>query len=84
MRQVSLERVDLESCVSRAPRERLNVTRNGKPVALVVGVGGSNGTGRSGEQRQVLETHPATAQTENHESIRIGAEGGWRSEARVA
>jgi len=40
MRQVSLERVDLESCVSRAQRERLVVTRNGKPVALVVGVEG--------------------------------------------
>jgi len=40
MRQISVERADLESCVSRAQRERLVVTRKGKPVALVVGVEG--------------------------------------------
>jgi antitoxin (DNA-binding transcriptional repressor) of toxin-antitoxin stability system len=40
VRQVSVERADLESWLSRAQRERLVVTRKGKPVALVVGVQG--------------------------------------------
>ncbi len=40
MRRVSVERADLESCVSRAQRERLVLTRKGKPVALLAGVKG--------------------------------------------
>jgi len=36
MRQVSLEKTDLASCVSRAQREPVVVTRNRKPVALIV------------------------------------------------
>ena len=40
MRQISVERADLESCVSRAQQERLVITRKGKPVALLVGVEG--------------------------------------------
>lgn len=40
MRQIGVERADLESCVSRAQQERLLITRKGRPVALVVGVQG--------------------------------------------
>lgn len=40
MRQVGVERADLETCVSRAQQERLLITRKGRPVALVVGVQG--------------------------------------------
>ncbi len=40
MRQLSIEQADLRSCVTQAQRERLVVTRKGKPVALVVGVEG--------------------------------------------
>jgi antitoxin (DNA-binding transcriptional repressor) of toxin-antitoxin stability system len=38
MKQIGVEKADLESCVSRAQRERLIITRKGRPVALVVGV----------------------------------------------
>ena len=38
MKQIGVERADLESCVSRAQQERLVITRKGRPVALVVGV----------------------------------------------
>ena len=40
MKQVSVERTDLESCVSQAQRQRVVITRKGKPVALLVGVQG--------------------------------------------
>ena len=40
MTQIAVERADLESCVSRAQQERLLITREGRPVALVVGVQG--------------------------------------------
>ena len=40
MRQINVEKANLESCVSRAQQERLVITRKGKPVALLVGVEG--------------------------------------------
>ncbi len=40
MKQIVLEKADLESCVSQAQEERIVITRKGRPVALVVGVEG--------------------------------------------
>ncbi len=40
MRQISVEKGNLESCVSQAQQERLVITRKGRPVALLVGVEG--------------------------------------------
>lgn len=40
MKQIVLEKADLESCVSEAQQERIVITRSGKPVAIVVGVEG--------------------------------------------
>lgn len=40
MKQVVLEKANLESCVSQAQRERIVIVRKGKPVALIVGVEG--------------------------------------------
>ena len=40
MKTVGLEHTTLESCIKDARRERVVVTRKGKPVALVVGVEG--------------------------------------------
>jgi len=40
MRQIVLEKADLESCVSQAQQERVVIVRKGKPVALIVGVEG--------------------------------------------
>jgi len=40
MRTVSLERTTLDACVNDAQRERLIITRDGRPVALIVGVEG--------------------------------------------
>ncbi|MBI3696246.1 MAG: hypothetical protein HY238_15590 [Acidobacteria bacterium] len=40
MRQINVEKADLESCVNQAQQERLIITRKGRPVALVVGVEG--------------------------------------------
>ena len=40
MRTVPVKAADLESCIRDAQRESLVLTRNGKPVALVVGVEG--------------------------------------------
>jgi antitoxin (DNA-binding transcriptional repressor) of toxin-antitoxin stability system len=40
MREIVLEKADLVACVSQAQRERIVVTRKGKPVALIVGVEG--------------------------------------------
>jgi antitoxin (DNA-binding transcriptional repressor) of toxin-antitoxin stability system len=40
MKQIVLEKADLESCVSQAQQGRVVIVRNGRPVALVVGVEG--------------------------------------------
>lgn len=40
MKQIVLGKADLESCISRAQREKVVIVRNGKPVALIVGVEG--------------------------------------------
>ena len=40
MKQIVLEKTDLESCVSQAQRERVVIVRKGRPVALIVGVEG--------------------------------------------
>ena len=40
MKQIGLKTASLETCVSEAQRERIVITRNGKPVALMVGVEG--------------------------------------------
>jgi antitoxin (DNA-binding transcriptional repressor) of toxin-antitoxin stability system len=53
MRQMSVERTDLESCVTRAQEESVVLTRKGKPVALLVSVEGLDkeqiDLGRSGK-----------------------------------
>ncbi len=38
MKVVSLEQAVLDSCIEDAQRERVVLTRNGKPVALLVGI----------------------------------------------
>ena len=40
MRQIGVEHADFDSCVSQAQKERLMITRKGKPMALLVGVEG--------------------------------------------
>jgi antitoxin (DNA-binding transcriptional repressor) of toxin-antitoxin stability system len=40
MKRVSLEQTTLDTCVRDAQRERVVITRKGKPVALMVGVEG--------------------------------------------
>lgn len=40
MKMVSLEETTLNTCVEDAQHERLVITRDGKPVALVIGVEG--------------------------------------------
>ncbi len=40
MKEIVLEKADMESCVSQARRERVIIVRNGRPVALIVGVEG--------------------------------------------
>ncbi|MFQ6093552.1 MAG: type II toxin-antitoxin system Phd/YefM family antitoxin [bacterium] len=42
MKTVGLKQATLDSCVNHAQRERVVITRNGKPVALIVGVEGMN------------------------------------------
>lgn len=42
MRQISVERADLATCVTQAQRERLVITKKGKPVALLVGIVGQD------------------------------------------
>jgi antitoxin (DNA-binding transcriptional repressor) of toxin-antitoxin stability system len=37
---VSLEKATLDACIEDAQDERVVITRNGKPVALIVGVEG--------------------------------------------
>ena len=40
MKVIGLKDTNLDACVSEAQRERIVITRNGKPVAVVVGVEG--------------------------------------------
>ena len=40
MMKIDLKRADLDTCVTDAQHERVVITRNGKPVALIVGVEG--------------------------------------------
>jgi len=40
MRTISVEKTSLDACVEEAQDERIVITRDGKPVALVVGVEG--------------------------------------------
>ena len=40
MKQIVLEKADLESCISQAQQGRVVIVRDGRPVALVVGVEG--------------------------------------------
>jgi len=40
MKVVSLEQAVLDRCIEDAQRERVVLTRNGKPVALLVGIEG--------------------------------------------
>jgi antitoxin (DNA-binding transcriptional repressor) of toxin-antitoxin stability system len=40
MKKIGLEQTNLDVCVSEAQRERVVLTRNGKPVALMVGIEG--------------------------------------------
>ena len=40
MIKMDLRQATLETCVNDAQRERIVITRNGKPVALIIGVEG--------------------------------------------
>ena len=40
MKVVGLEQASLDTCVNDAQRERVVITRNGKPIALIIGVEG--------------------------------------------
>lgn len=40
MIKIDVKKTDLDSLIQDAQRERLIITRNGKPVALIVGVEG--------------------------------------------
>ncbi len=40
MTEIDVKRIDLDSLIEQAQRERLILTRNGKPVALIIGVEG--------------------------------------------
>ena len=40
MKKMGLEQATLDSCINEAQRERVVITRKGKPVALIVGVAG--------------------------------------------
>jgi len=40
MKKISLEEANLSTCVQAAQHERVVITRNGKPVALIIGVEG--------------------------------------------
>ncbi len=40
MKQISLEKAELEICISEAQHERVILTRKGKPVALILGIEG--------------------------------------------
>lgn len=40
MKRIGLEQATLDGCVAVAQRERVVITRQGKPVALIIGVAG--------------------------------------------
>ena len=40
MKTITIEQAKLDTCIEEAQRERLLITRDGKPVALIVGVEG--------------------------------------------
>jgi hypothetical protein len=40
MKKISLEQARLDVCVGEAQRERVILTRDGKPVALIIGLEG--------------------------------------------
>jgi antitoxin (DNA-binding transcriptional repressor) of toxin-antitoxin stability system len=40
MKMIGLEEARLDSCVNDAQRERIIITRKGKPVALIIGIEG--------------------------------------------
>jgi len=40
MMKIDLGQASLDTCVNNAQRERIVITRNGKPVALIIGVEG--------------------------------------------
>ena len=40
MKVIGLKETNLDACMSEAQHEKIVITRNGKPVALVVGVAG--------------------------------------------
>ena len=40
MKVIGLKETDLDTCVNQAQHERIVITRNGKPLALVVGAAG--------------------------------------------
>ena len=40
MIEIDLKQATLDTCVNDAQRERVIITRNGKPVALIIGVEG--------------------------------------------
>jgi antitoxin (DNA-binding transcriptional repressor) of toxin-antitoxin stability system len=52
MKSVRLESANLQSCITAAPHDRVVVTRQGKPVALIVGV-----EGMAAEQLQLGSSH---------------------------
>ena len=41
MKKISLEQADLDGCVNDAQRQRVVITRDGKPVAIMIGVEGN-------------------------------------------
>ncbi len=40
MKMINLEQATLDACVNDAQRERIVITHNGQPVALIVGIEG--------------------------------------------
>jgi antitoxin (DNA-binding transcriptional repressor) of toxin-antitoxin stability system len=46
MKVVGLQQANLEACVRQAQAERVVLTQNGKPIALVVGVAPIHPAGR--------------------------------------
>jgi antitoxin (DNA-binding transcriptional repressor) of toxin-antitoxin stability system len=40
MKTIGLKQATLDTCIKNAQQERIVITRNGKPVALIVGVEG--------------------------------------------
>jgi antitoxin (DNA-binding transcriptional repressor) of toxin-antitoxin stability system len=40
MKEIGLKNANLEACIHEAQRDRVVITRNGKPLALIVGVEG--------------------------------------------